>query len=1019
MRTTIKLNKSNTVRKLSRAQLAMRHSLRNKDRFKAREWLHKIRLSEGKRKTLRKVMLSLGLVASVVLLIGTVFFFNYLQQISAELPSPDEPFKEKPLATEIYDRKGRLLHRVYNEYNSDKVDIDSIPQSVRWAFLAAEDSDFYDHPGFDVQGIIRCGLDFLRNGRASCGGSTITQQSLKITTLYKEVGVERKLKEVIYALQVERLYNKEEILQVYLTVAPFGSNIYGITSASSVYFNKKPGELTLAQALILAGIINDPVRFSPTLSNNPKANDQVIERALWALDQLSQKRNYINAKTKQITASEEDESKRVTEDWITDELITKAREELQFAKDNKDKYYKERQGANRLAGHFVDYVLEQLRARPYKQGESFKSTDLQNGGYKVYTTLDYDMQQTAEKYVKYGYDTYTRKRGAYNAALVTLQPATGHVLAMVGSRDFNGKKEQCGKDGKCKFDPQVNVLNTLQSVGSSMKMMGYYIAYNEGILYPGSIVADVPVEWGSYKPKNVDNQFWGLNTGGSRMTTAQAMLRHSRNLPALQVLDSYGVGKFVETAKAFGYTSITNDNTGRSVILGGTDVYPIEHAQAFGVFANGGEFVQHEVVTKIVDRNDQLIYEQKIEKKRVADPQGVYLLNASTNNQYDQKWDGRNFSSKTGTTEFQRDLVYVMYSPDFVTMGWVGNSDNTPLTSRDSFGSTTVQPWVTDYMKDIGDSVYFKAKTPYSRPGGIVNGGGICKESDCKGSTGVVSTIMIADRKPKADQEYGTFTVCKDQPDRLARQIDKDTGFAEERRITVFKHFKSDLQGWWDRYLEKANRPNKFPTEECNVNRNPGGGSSPWTILSSPTSNAVIGSSVRVAGNAFTNTSGSITGVTAFIDNVSIGSLALTGNAFDATFSVPANLDHGIYKFRVNVSDSTGGSSSNTIDVVVNDETSPNLSVVTPTGNVNYNGVTPITITRGYTGPASLGATRVFISKNGGGFTEVGTMSGGILNWSPTHAAGVTDNYQVYLVANANNTGVMQSEVFNFQVTGI
>lgn len=1015
-RNTNKRKGSGKKRKMSRKEIAMQQARRARTKLeKTKRWRF-INLSESKRKNLKKAFLAFMLLISVVVFVGGVFFLNYLQQLSTELPDPDEPFKQKEVASVIYDRKGEELFKVFNEYNRDEVNIEEIPQEVRWAFLAAEDSEFYDHPGFDVMAIIRCGLRYLRDGYASCGGSTVTQQTLKITALYNEVGVQRKLKEILMALQVEQLYDKEQILQIYLTVAPFGSNIYGITTASEFYFGKSPADLTLAESAILASIINDPIRLSPTLSTDPEVNDKLIDRAEYVIGQVEEKQAYINEKTKQITANEDEEEKRITEDFITEDIINEAREELQLALDNPNDYYKEPVATNLRAGHFVNYVIEQLQEKEYKNGEKFELADLQTGGYKVYTTLDYDLQQIAEKYVKLGVDQYASWRGGYNAALMTTHAPTGQVITMVGSRDFNGTRERCNDEG-CKFDPKVNVLNTLQSAGSSMKMLGYYQAYADGVIYPGSIVPDVPIDFpGGYRPKNVDNRFWGFQTSGGRISTASNMLRYSRNLPALQVVDAIGVGKYVSTAQNFGYTSMNSSNTGLSVILGGTDVYPIEHVQAYSVFANGGDLVRNEVVLKIEDRDGNVVFEHQPEAERVGSPQGAYLLNASTNNQYgDISWDGRNVSGKTGTTQGQRDLIFMLYSPDFVTMGWVGNSDNSPLTASDAFGGTTVKPWVVQYMSDIGGSEYFSAKTAWERPGGITRGGGKCTDSDCTKAVGLESNWMIADQKPAPDQIYETYRVCTDQEDKLARQIDEELGKAKDKRFVTYVHFKEDLQQWWDKALGERN---EFPTEQCDINRNPGGGEAPWSVLSSPSNGAILtpGGELTISGNAYTNAGNEIATIEFFFDDVSMGSV--TQLSFNETRTVPT-LPSGTYSFRAVTTDVEGLQSTAQVSVVVGSQLNSDLNITAPSGSVNYDGVNPINVTSSYTGPDTVTNIRLFVAVDGGPAQELGTLGAGGYDWSPPFNIGETKTYTLYLVASAGNTGTVQSNPITVDVTSL
>lgn len=1038
-RTSVNIRKgSSKSQRLSRFEAARKRasSMGLKGSSKGK-FLRRFYLSERNGRILKKVGLVLLLVTSVAILVGGIFMLSKLQEISKNLPDPSNPFKDREFASVIYDRNGRELHKVFNEYNRDPVDINQIPQLVQWVFLAAEDSEFYDHPGFDVKGILNCGFAYVRSMTISCGASTITQQTLKLTDLYKYRGVERKIMEVLFAIQVERMFSKQEILQLYLTMSPFGSNLYGLPTGSDFYFGKKPADLTLGQAIILAAVINDPNDLSPTLTKKREYMEvQLYQRANYILGQLQQKKDYINRKSKQVTAGLEDESKRISEDIITDEVLQKAREELEFAKNNYATYYRTPPSANRTAGHFVDYVIEQLRKQNYKNGEEpFNLTDLQTGGYKIYTTLDLGLQEAAERYVKYAYDKYTRVRGAYNLALMTSNPNTGEILTMVGSRDFNGTKESCDAQGKCKFDPQVNVLNTLQSAGSSMKMMGYYLAYSEGLAYPGSIVPDIPVEWGSYKPRNVDGKFNGFNPTGD-FSTARNQLKLSRNLPALQILEGVGVDKYVQTAQKFGYTTIKPDNTGRSVILGGTDVYPVEHVQAFGIFATGGYLVKQESVLKIEDRKGTVLYEHKdYSKELVGDPQGIYILNSSSNNMYnDISWDGRDVAGKTGTTERQRDLIMMLYSPDFVTMGWVGNSDNSPIAADDSFGGTTVKPWVVDYMKEISSNPFFTAKTKWSRPGGIINGGGPCPANDpnCTSAVGLVLGPIIQNKVPKPDQEYKTFKVCVDQPDRLARPIDETAGKAMDKQFVIYKHFVPSLQPWFDTYLEKSGRPNKYPTEECNVNRNPNG-TGPWAVINNLGAAGTPGAyTLNVSGTAYTDaTCGTVTTVDFYLPangaKPAIGAAPAPGmSTTNANFSMPTmalpGIDEGSgYNLWIRVTDCAGQRfMSGPHEFNVGDQQSNTLIITGPAGTVDFdNTPTTVNVSVAYTGTGvAVGDTvTLWVSKAGGAFTAAQTCNLGAgltcnIAWRPDYEATrpTAVAYKMYLVSEARYGGVTRSQ---------
>ncbi|MCA9384070.1 penicillin-binding protein, partial [Candidatus Dojkabacteria bacterium] len=414
-----------------------------------------------------------------------------------DLPSPDKPFGNKNSASEIYDRHGNLLYRVFGEENSDPVNIEEVPELLKWAFMSAEDADFYKHPGVDVTSIINCGFRYVKDGFASCGGSTITQQLVKQTALTDERSIERKVKEVILSLQIERERDKDEILEMYLTVAPEGSNIYGITRAAKFYFGKELSELNLAEMAVLASIPQNPSNLSPTKSANPEeAQERLTIRMNYVLDQMERYMDQINDDIKDKTGEE---------NALTQEMIDEAREtELVY-----------REPVFEIeAPHFVFYAQKLLQERNYNNGVPFTLAELETGGYKITTTLDIDYQAIAEEQVNKGVSDYGSRYGGNNAALVSLNPKTGEVLAMAGSKDYFGspQPEGCTLGVNCQFEPNVNIVDTLQSPGSSMKPMVYYMAIMDGLITPGSQLADVPIQIGNYNPKNYEGGFVGIQS---------------------------------------------------------------------------------------------------------------------------------------------------------------------------------------------------------------------------------------------------------------------------------------------------------------------------------------------------------------------------------------------------------------------------------------------------------------------------------------------------------------------------
>jgi len=713
-----------------------------------------------KQKNVKRFLYSAGAVLMIFVIVGLIFALAYVQAITQDLPSPDKPFGVKSTSSEILDKNGKLLYKLFGDENRDPVDIDEVPLLLQWAVLAAEDIDFYSHPGVDLTGIIRCGVINIREGSTSCGGSTITQQLIKQTSLSSEQRIERKVKEIILALQIERERSKEEILEMYLTVMPEGSNIYGVTTASKFYFDKNLDELNLAQMAILASIPQSPSTLSPTKSANIEvAQKNVKNRQMYVLDQMEKYIDLINQQAR--------EQNGVDADILTREMIEEARA---FELEYKSPRFEIK------APHFVFYVEQQLQSRDYNDGLPFNLIDLETGGYKIYTTLDLDIQQIAEEQVKKGVENQGKTYGAENASLIAMIPKTGEIVAMVGSKDYFGEASPtgCTQGLNCKFEPSVNITNTLQSIGSSMKPMVYYQALLNGLITPASIIPDIPIKIGNYEPKNYEGGFFGLNS-------ARVMLKDSRNIPAIYLVDKIGVGSFVEEMQKWGYTTLNNPaGYGPSISVGGSDIKLIDHAQAYGVFANGGELVKHEVISKIVDKEGNVVYEYEPASERVADERAIYIINDMLNGKKGgpgDSWDGRDISGKTGTSEYQRETIFATYTPEIVAVGWLGNNNNEGMRYGAS-GFTSARPWVSEFMRRIGGSF---PKTEFFRPAGVTATTG-CEELDGASCAGISTADLAINgiAVPKYVQ-IKKIKVCIDQPDKLARDVDIALNMYEEQ----------------------------------------------------------------------------------------------------------------------------------------------------------------------------------------------------------------------------------------------
>ena len=649
-------------------------------------------------RVLRATMIS-GFFLLLALIIGGVFFMYYLQGISQDLPTPEKPFGKKNTTSIIYDRSGNQLYRVFGDEDRDPVKLTEIPPFVKWTYIAAEDENFYTHPGIDVGAIMRCFMQMLHGEDDVCGASTITQQLIKKTALSEEVTIERKIKEMIMALKIERERSKDEILEMYLTIIPEGSNIYGVTRGARFYFGKELKDLNLAEISILAAIPQNPSRLSPTKSLYPESALRLVkERQGYVLDQLLLNMESINAEISEETNG--------AGPFLSKEQIALAREtEVTY----KAPVF------SITAPHFVFYVQKLLQERGYNGGKPFTMEEIETGGLRIFTTLDLEMQRTAEEQVRYGVERYGSRFGSDNAALLALNPKNGEIMAMAGSYDYfsKPKPEGCSVGVNCRLDPQVNLLDSMQAYGSTMKPFIYYSAAMKGMLAPETTMFDVPIDINGYRPKNYEGKFYGPRS-------ARWMLINSRNIPAITLVAKIGVPQFLTELRAFGYSNFKDPAAfGPSIAVGGGDVNLIEHANAYAVLANGGYYSRYEAVLRIEDVNGNILYQHQPENTKVADERGVFLINDMLNGRKGgpgMSWDGRDIAGKTGTSESQKETLFITYTPEIVVLGVLGNNNNQGM-RYGATGFTSVRPWTADFVKRLGSKI---PATRFAMPAGVI-----------------------------------------------------------------------------------------------------------------------------------------------------------------------------------------------------------------------------------------------------------------------------------------------------------
>jgi 1A family penicillin-binding protein len=593
--------------------------------------------------------------------------------IFKDLPSPTRLASyDIPLATKIYDRNGKLLFDIFADQNRTAVPLSEIPKYVQEATIAIEDKDFYKHQGINPVGGILRAMTAMIMGKRLQGGSTITQQLVKSALLSSERTIIRKVKEAILAIFMELRYSKNTILELYLNQVPYGGTAWGIESAAERYFGKNVKDLTLAEASLLAGLPQAPTQYSP-FGAHPEL-----------------------AKVRQ---------KEVLRRMVEDHYISQVEADRAASE---ELVYKSETGIK--AGHFVMYVKEQL---VNEYGEAL----VERGGLKVTTTLDLDIQEYAQATVAAEIAKLTSYRVSNGAALVT-KPATGEILAMVGSTDFFATPSG-----------SYNVTTALRQPGSSIKPINYAIGIDTHIVNPASLFLDIPTCFGVvnqplYCPRNYDGKFHGP-------VQLRIALGNSFNIPAVKMLRLNSVETMIASASAFGLDTLKDPKLyGLSLTLGGGEVRMTDMAEAFGVFANAGIRKDLVSILTVVDKNGKTLQEHKDPNLDKDIPsqlllQGPQVVSAETaflishilldNNARAEAFGtsselvipGHAVSVKTGTTDDLRDNWTIGFTPQYLVAVWVGNNDNTPMNPYLVSGVTGAAPiWhkvMTKILKDKSD----------------------------------------------------------------------------------------------------------------------------------------------------------------------------------------------------------------------------------------------------------------------------------------------------------------------------
>lgn len=616
------------------------------------------------RRRLRVFVIYMEIIALVLLgiMLGSVAGAFY--SLSKNLPSGLDIAEYAPTeATKIISSDGVVLAEVFEE-NREVVPITDIPEDLQRATIAIEDSRFYHHMGIDVRGIGRALVENMRTGHISQGGSTLTQQLARNVYLTREKKLSRKLQEVILALKIERNYSKEQILELYLNQVYYGSGAYGVQTAANVYFGKNVKDLTLAEAAMLAGLPQKPSVF------NPHEN----------LTDATKRRNVVLARMQDLG-------------YITKSQSDSARQEkTKLAK------LKPKGIAKYKAPWFVTYVIKEVT-------RELGPDQVYRGGLRIHTTLNWEMQETAEKALREGV-ARARSGNASQGALVSINPHNGHIKAMVGGANPEFTKDQFNRAVQAKRQP-----------GSSFKAFVYTAAIDNGYdphyrVSNAHLTIQIP---GSkpWSPKNYDG-----NYGGTYSLT-QAVAK-SVNLVAIRVAQKVGIDEVIKYARLCGIQSDLPRHL--SLALGSAVVSPMELTSAYGVFAARGMRAEPMSVVKITDREGSIIKENTPQTAQVLSQQTAdtmsemfrAVVTMGTGIKLTQRaYFVPNAHGKTGTTNDDRDAWFMGYTPELATGVWLGNDNYAPM--RNIWGSTGCLPIWSEFMRKAIE-VHKRENAPKPKP---------------------------------------------------------------------------------------------------------------------------------------------------------------------------------------------------------------------------------------------------------------------------------------------------------------
>ena len=618
---------------------------------------------------MKKILILLLKIIGALFIVGVIGVFAIIIKYRLELPNMQSMVEDyKPqMATTIYDKNNKVVDTLSVEAR-EVVKLEDVSPYIKDAFLSIEDKQFYSHHGLNFKGIARAVITTFLKGRATQGGSSITQQLAKNAFLTPEKTFSRKVKEAILTYQIERTYTKDEILERYLNEIYFGSGSYGIRNAAEQYFKKDVKDLNVAEAALLAGIPNRPTKYDPNRNlENALHRQRIILKEMYDDGKIT-KEQYDEALAYKFELENEDNVKNVP-----------ANTSIIYNKRTKNTYKNPE----------LTTIVEDYLAEIYDEEQIYTS------GLKIYTTIDLDYQKVAkETFNSYPYF----KNKEINGAMITLDPFTGGIVSIVGGKNF--------KAGN--FDRATMARRQL---GSSFKPFVYLEALENGFETYSVVVNDF-VAFGKWAPKNFDGRY-------SYNSTLVNSLNLSLNVPAVKLLDAITVDKFKEgIGDNIKLTSEVKDLT---AALGSVDSTPVNVAANFSIFVNGGYIVKPNIIREIRDNQDILIYVADIEKTKVFDSVDVSAITAmlktvvsngtaSKARVVDKTGKPIQQGGKTGTTNEHRTAWFVGITPEYVTACYIGRDDNKPMYGKMTGGSAVAPMWAKYYQTLINKGLYTPGK---------------------------------------------------------------------------------------------------------------------------------------------------------------------------------------------------------------------------------------------------------------------------------------------------------------------